>query len=482
MAADGKSSNLIHPVILCGGMGTRLWPLSRRLMPKPFIRLTGPESLLQATASRVADAGCFAPPLAVCHEDHRFLVAEQLHAAGRGPRAIVLEPAGRGTAPAAAVAALLLTRDGGDPLLLVLPSDHQIGETDSFLRAVETAGAAARAGGLATFGVPPDAPESGYGYIHRGAPSETVPGCYRIARFVEKPEPARAQAMLDEGGWDWNSGMFLFGARAFLEEFERLQPDAVAACRRALEGAAEDQDFVRLEPEVFEALPEISIDRGIMERTSRAVVVPALMAWHDVGSWQGLWDASAKDQAGNVIDGDVLAEQVSDCYIRSDRGLVAALGVRDLAIVATDDAVLVTAKTHAREVGGLVERLQAAGRSEHVSHKLVHRPWGYYRSLETNGAFQVKEIGVKPGAKLSLQKHFRRAEHWVIVEGTARVTVGERTFDLEAQQATFIPCETVHRLENATDSAMRLIEVQVGDYFGEDDIVRLEDSYGRVEA
>ena len=477
-AAD--RSNKIRPVVLAGGTGTRLWPMSRRLHPKQFLPLASEASLLQETVRRVDDKARFASPLVVCNAAHRFLVAEQLREIGVRPEAILIEPEGRNTAPAAATAALVLGDGDRDALMLVLPSDHVIGKVEAFHEAVDTGAAAARAGALVTFGVRAEAPETGFGYIRRGAALDGAPGCYRVTRFVEKPEREAAERYLAEGDHYWNSGIFLFSARRYLEELERLQPAMVTACRKAVERAARDPDFLRLDAAAFGMAPALSIDHAVMEATTAAAaVVPVDMAWSDIGSWSALWEIGAKDKDGNVLVGDVSAHGVKGSYIRGEGLLVAAVGLEDVVIVATDDAVLAAAKDRVQEVKGIVEALKAEGRAEAASHPKVYRPWGHYQTVDAGKGFQVKRITVNPGHKLSLQKHSRRSEHWVVVEGIARVTRGEEVLELEANQSTYIPLGMAHRLENPGADPLQLIEVQYGDYLGEDDIVRLEDSYGR---
>lgn len=468
----------IHPAILCGGSGTRLWPLSRGLYPKQFLPIVTERTLLQETALRVAGGG-FGAPMMICNADHRFLVAEQVREVGLTPGDIVLEPAARSTAPAACVAALLAMAQDPDAQILLLPSDHVIGDETAFHRAVSLASQAAGEGHLVTFGMTAHAPETGYGYIKRGGALSGMPGAYRVDSFVEKPDPARAQALLAEGGYDWNSGMFLFSAQTYLDELTRLAPATVAACRDAVAAGKRDLDFLRLDADAFAACPADSIDVAVMEKTDRAAVVPVDLAWNDIGGWTALWDIAARDGAENVLHGDVLAEDVEGSYLRSDGLILAAIGLKDMVVVATEDAVLVAPKSRAAEVKGVVERLKQSGRAESETHLKVHRPWGWYQGLDAGESFQVKRICVNPGARLSLQYHHKRAEHWVVVSGTARVTRGEETFDLLANQSTYIPIGEKHRLENAGDAPLHLIEVQSGEYLGEDDIVRLDDDFAR---
>jgi mannose-1-phosphate guanylyltransferase/mannose-6-phosphate isomerase len=470
---------MLYPVILSGGSGTRLWPMSRTLYPKQLLRLLGEDSLLQQTVRRVADAGRFARPLLVANEEHRFIVAEQLREIRAPSQALLLEPVGRNTAPAACVAAMMLAESEPDALMLLLPSDHIIADEDAFAAAVERAAAAARAGALATFGITPERPETGYGYIRRGAPVDGIAGVFRVAEFVEKPGSALAENFVASGEHFWNGGMFLFPVALFLDELERIRPDIVGACRQALAAARRDDDFVRLDRTAFEACPADSIDYAVMEHTSRAAVVPVGMGWSDVGSWDALWEMTDKDAAGNALIGNVVAEDARNCYLRSETGLVAAIGIEDLVVVATADAVMLAPRNRSQEVRRLVARLAMEGREEADALPTVHRPWGTYRSLHNGHRVQVKHITVKPGGQLSLQMHHHRAEHWIVVQGTARIRRGDEEMMLTEDQSTYIPLGTMHRLENPGKIPLHLIEVQSGSYLGEDDIIRFEDSYGR---
>ncbi len=472
---------IVHPVILSGGAGTRLWPVSRTLYPKQLLPLVSDRTMLQQSVQRVSGKG-FAPPVIVGNEDHRFVIAEQLRELDIAPSRMVLEPVGRNTAPAAAVAALLLAGDDADAVMLLLPSDHVVEDVSGFLAAVETGLAAAENGALVTFGIPPAGPETGYGYIRRGAAYAGLDGCFRVGRFVEKPDLETARGYVDAGDYDWNSGMFLFRAGRYLEELERLKPEMVECCRRAVAGAVKDLDFLRLEAEAFSGIEPLSIDYAVMEHTEAAVVVPADMGWSDVGSWSALWEIGAKDGDGNVVLGDVITDGTTDSYIRSEGRLVAALGLENVVVVATDDVVLVVRRDEAQNVKKVVEALARAGRPEHSVHTKVYRPWGHYQSIDAGDRFQVKRLHVNPGQKLSLQMHRHRAEHWVVVSGTAKVTRGDETFLLNENESTYLPIGVKHALENPGTVPLRLIEVQSGDYLGEDDIVRFEDRYGRVPA
>jgi mannose-1-phosphate guanylyltransferase/mannose-1-phosphate guanylyltransferase/mannose-6-phosphate isomerase len=478
MAKRGAPGRL-YPVILSGGSGTRLWPLSRTQHPKQLLPLVSENTLLQETALRVADPRRFAAPLIVANDEHRFIVAEQLRLAGLAPRAILLEPMGRNTAPAIAVAALSLVAEDPDALMLVLPSDHTIADTPAFLAAVDRAAAAARRGRLVTFGITPDRPETGYGYIRRGDALAGVEGAYEVAAFVEKPERERALALIAAGDHAWNSGIFLFPAALLLEELEARHGATLAACREALAKAKGDLDFLRLDKAAFARAESVSVDYAVMEHTRRAAVIPVAMGWSDVGTWDALWQLGRKDDAGNVRRGDVLTEDTTDCYLFAEHGLLATLGIEDLVIAVTADAVMVARRDRAQDIKPLVARLEREGRGEVVSHPLVHRPWGSFRSIHAGDRVQVKHIVVKPGAKLSLQMHHHRAEHWVVVHGTAKVVRGTEEIVLHEDQSTYIPLGTPHRLENPGKIPLHVIEVQSGSYLGEDDIVRFDDTYGR---
>jgi mannose-1-phosphate guanylyltransferase / mannose-6-phosphate isomerase len=472
-------SGLIYPVILSGGAGTRLWPLSRALRPKQLLPLVSERSMLQETALRVSGDG-FAAPLVVCNEEHRFLIAEQLRELSITPRAIVLEPEGRNTAPAATVAALLAVEDDPDAIIALLPSDHVVDDRARFLEALATAREAAAAGALVTFGIPPTRPETGYGYIRRGQPWQGLDGCWHIDRFVEKPDAATAEEYVASSEYAWNSGMFVLPVRTLLAEVERLQPEMLALCRQSVRDAATDLDFLRLARGPFRATPSISIDYAVMEHTDKGAIVAAEMGWSDVGSWSALWEISERNDDGNVLVGDTIVLDIRNCYVRGDGNLVAAIGVEDLVIVATDDVVLVVPRDRAQDVKKIVETMQKAGRTEHYIHTQVFRPWGWYRSIQDGHRFQVKEIVVAPGQRLSQQMHHHRAEHWIVVSGTARCTRGDESYYVTENQSTYIPHNTRHCLENPGKIPLRMIEVQSGPYLGEDDIVRYDDVYGRV--
>jgi mannose-1-phosphate guanylyltransferase/mannose-1-phosphate guanylyltransferase/mannose-6-phosphate isomerase len=469
----------ITPVVLSGGSGTRLWPVSRGLYPKQLLPMTAERTMFQETARRFWGAAGFAPPLVVCNDEHRFIIAAQMQDVGVSPNKIVLEPLGRNTAPAAAIAALLLAEQSPETLMLLAPSDHVIDDVPAFRAAIDTAARAARQGHLVTFGIKPNRPETGYGYIRRGAPLKQAPGAFAVAAFVEKPDRPTAERFIAEEIYYWNSGMFLFAPKLYLEELSRYAPDILAKADHALKQSRHDLDFLRLERDSFAACQAISIDYAVMERTDKAAVIPADIGWSDVGSWSMLWERAAKDDHGNAVAGDVLIEDGRNNFIRSEDRLVAALGVDDLVIVSTHDAVLVARRDRDQDVKRIVDRLLKAGRSEASQHVRVYRPWGYFETLHLGPGTQVKLIEVNPGAALSLQYHHKRAEHWVVVSGEACIVRGDENLVLRENESTFIPIGMQHRLENKGAQPLRIIEVQVGTYLGEDDIVRLEDRYKR---
>ncbi len=466
------------PVILSGGSGTRLWPMSRTALPKQFLPLISDQTMFQETVNRLLGIDGLEKPLVVCNEEHRFLVAEQLRQIGQEAEAILLEPFGRNTAPAVALAALQALQKQEDAILLILPADHAIADREAFHSAVATACQAAEEGGLVTFGIKPSEPHTGYGYIKRGAAS-AITGVAAVERFVEKPQLDVAREFVSSGEYLWNSGMFVFRASQYLSELERLRPDMLAACRAALNNAQRDLDFTRLDKVAFENCPSDSIDYAVMERTTFASVVDGDFGWSDVGSWSALWDIGNKDVQQNVCHGDVLADGVNNSYIRAESRMVAVLGLSDVVVVETADAVMVAHKDKVQDVKNIVAKLNQSGRSEGVFHRRVYRPWGSYEGVDAGGRFQVKRISVKPGAKLSLQMHHHRAEHWVVVSGTAKVVCDDKELLLTENQSTYIPLGSVHRLENPGIMPLDIIEVQSGPYLGEDDIVRFQDDYKR---
>ena len=469
----------IIPTLLSGGSGARLWPLSRETYPKQLLNLLGDKTLLQQTAMRVAGSPLFGLPIVVANADHRFLIAEQLRGLGIEGSTTVLEPVGRNTAPAAAVACLIAAETDPDAILLVMPVDHVIQDVAAFRRTIEIGRAAVMQGKFALFGVRPSSAATEYGYIRVGQPMPDTPNVREVMAFVEKPDRAAAEHYLTLGDHFWNSGMFLLPARAFIDELQRFAPAVLDAARSARSNATSDLDFLRLADEPFRAGPAISIDYAVMEKTDRAVIVPAQFDWTDIGSWSSLWTLCEKDERENVSVGDVLAEDVSGCYLRGDGVLVAALGIEDLVVTATSDVVLVAGKHRSQDVKTMVDRLKANGHRAATQTSCVHRPWGFYQSLHAGERFQVKRITVNPGGKLSLQKHFHRAEHWVVVNGTALVTRGDEQILLRENESIFVPLGCVHRLENPGKLPLNLIEVQSGAYLGEDDVVRLDDIYRR---
>ncbi len=479
---------LIQPVILSGGSGTRLWPLSREKYPKQLLPLIGKDSLLQATVRRVEGiAGVdLAAPMVVCNEEYRFVIAEQLRVMGK-PGTVVLEPKGRNTAPALTIAALAASQNGADPVLLVMPADHVILDKAAFQQVVRQGASLADGGAVVTFGITPDAPETGYGYIQTGAAFQ-ADGALRIARFVEKPDLQTAESYLAEGNYLWNSGLFMVRASTWLNALKVCRPDILTACNAAWAAGKSDGEFIRVGTDEFAACPTDSIDYAVMERIARpdadaqlpaGVVIPLSAGWSDVGAWDALWKALPKDGQGNAVQGDVLLQDCTNTLALSDGRLIACIGVNDLVVIETADAILVSHKDKTQDVKKIVDQLKAAGRSEGQTHRKVFRPWGSYDSVDTGTRFQVKRIIVKPGAALSLQMHYHRAEHWIVVSGTAKVTKGEETLLLSENESTYIPLGTIHRLENPGRVELEMIEVQSGSYLGEDDIVRFEDVYGR---
>jgi mannose-1-phosphate guanylyltransferase/mannose-6-phosphate isomerase len=471
----------IHPVILSGGAGSRLWPLSREHYPKPLLPLVGDKSLLEQTACRLDGLPAVAAPVLVCNEEHRFLTAEQLRRIGKPAAAILLEPVGRNTAPALTLAALFLLEQGQDEVMLVMPADHVIPDIAAFQAAVLQGSQLAAAGQLVTFGIVPTHAETGYGYIRKGAALDSGTGAYQVAQFVEKPDAATACSYLDAGTYLWNSGIFMMRASRWLEELAQHRPDILKSCREAYEGGTRDSDFRRVAAAAFKACPSDSIDYAVMEKTDRAAVVALDAGWSDIGSWSSLADVSSADVNGNVVRGDVLTHATRNSLLMSHHRLVAAVGIQDVVIVETSDAVLVVNKDHAQDVKEIVAQLKLGARDEHKFHRKVYRPWGAYEGVDSAPRFQVKRLTVNPGASLSLQMHHHRAEHWIVVTGTARVTRGEEVFILSENQSTYIPLGEKHRLENPGAIPLEIIEVQSGSYLGEDDIVRFEDIYNRVE-
>lgn len=468
---------MILPIIMAGGSGSRLWPLSRQMLPKQFLTLDGDSSMLQATAERLSGIK-HAPAIVICNEEHRFSVAEQFRINNIPNSGIILEPVGRNTAPAIALAALQAIKEGQDPLLLVLAADHVIKDTQAFADSVNLAKTHAQAGKLVTFGIVPTAPETGYGYIKRGDAQQT--SGYKVEKFVEKPDQVTAESYLEAGGFYWNSGMFLFKASCYLAELKTHSPDILSACEKAMADTQSDLDFVRVNKAAFEACSDYSVDYAVMEKTSDAVVVPMDCGWSDVGSWSALYEISEKDKNGNSFKGDVIGIDTKNSFVHAQYKLVATVGLEDIAVIETKDAILVSKLSDVQKVKKIVEQLKTEKRSEFKYHREVYRPWGVYDSIDNGERFQVKRITVKPGAKLSVQMHHHRAEHWIVVSGTAKVTNGEKDILLTENQSTYIPIGVTHSLENPGKIPLELIEVQSGAYLGEDDIVRFEDKYGRM--
>jgi len=469
----------IVPAVMCGGTGSRLWPMSRALYPKQLLSLTSERTMLQETVARVSDKDRFADPILICNDEHRFLIAAQMQDVQAPHGGILLEPAGRNTAPAVALAALHAMKTDPDALLLVLAADHQIRKTEAFIAAVDAAAVAARDGYLVTFGIEPSVPSTGYGYIKVGEQSITA-DVRNVERFAEKPDAQTAERFLAEGGYRWNSGMFVFSAGRYLEELAHHAPDILEACRAAMAGAREDLDFVRPDEAAFLACRSDSIDYAVMEKSDRAAVAPCDLGWSDIGSWEQLWDVGEKDAAGNIAHGDVLLHDARNSYVRSEDKLVAVIGMEDVVVVSTADAVLVAPKSRSQDVKAIVDRLKKEGREEHNTHVRVYRPWGFYEGIHLGDRHQVKHISVNPGSVLSLQKHFHRAEHWVVVRGTAIVTRNDEELLVTENESVYLPLGCIHRLKNPGKVPLSIVEVQTGAYLGEDDIVRLEDVYNRA--
>ena len=469
----------IHPVVLAGGSGTRLWPMSREACPKQFLPLFDDTTPFQATLARLPDD--VKPITIVTHIDHRFLVRDQVRSSGRAMGTTYLEPAGRSTAPALAVVAYDLVKEDPDAILLALPSDHDIPDRAAFAQAIETGLRAARLKNLVVFGVEARWPETGYGYVERGEPIAGAEGCYQVASFVEKPELEIATKLVASGVHSWNSGIFLFPASTYLEELERLQPELAAAARVAAETARPEEDCRRIDPAAFAKCAALSIDFAVLERTRRVAVVPATFAWSDIGSWDALWERARHDAGGNAVLGDVRMHDVSGSYIHAQHRLVVGIGLKDTVVIETPDALLIASRGATQRVREVVEQLRAEGRSERVTHRTVHRPWGTYEDIDSGDRFRVKRITVEPGGRLSLQWHKHRAEHWVVVSGTAKVTRGDEVLYLGENQSIYVGVGVLHRLENPGKVPLKIIEVQTGAYVGEDDIVRVDDVYHRVE-
>ena len=470
---------MLLPVIMAGGTGSRLWPMSRELYPKQFLRLYGQRSMLQETVLRLDDVDA-REPVVICNQEHRFLVAEQLRQINKLSHNIILEPVGRNTAPAIALATLSAIENGDDPILLVLAADHIINNKLAFHQAIKSAFKFALQGRLVTFGIVPTGPETGYGYIHRGQ-EETLDEqiAYQVSRFVEKPNKETAESYIASGEYYWNSGMFMFRAKKYLEELEKFRPDILDACKAAIQGCEESDEFIKVDRDLFIACPDESVDYAVMEKTTDAVVVGLDADWSDVGSWSALWEVSPKDDKGNVLTGDTFLHNANNCYINTDEKLIAAIGVDDLVIINTKDAVLVVNKDQVQDVEKVVEYLKANHRSEYKRHREIYRPWGRCDVVVQTERFNVNRITVKPGAAFSMQMHHHRTEHWVILSGTGEVTIKDQKFLLTENQSTFIPIGAQHRLENPGKIPLELLEIQSGSYLGDDDIIRIKDQYGR---
>ena len=470
----------VYPVILSGGAGTRLWPLSRAMFPKQFIRFFRGQdkSFLTSALTRLPTALGFAPPIVLCNNAHRFLIREEIDRAGVEPQAIVLEPVGRNTAPAIAVAALIATRNDPDAVLVVMPSDHVVRDERVFAESVRRAAQVAAQGKLVLFGIKPSEPHTGYGYIKKGAPLNAS-GAFQVEAFAEKPDSATAAAYLADGHYFWNSGIFVLSARTFLEEIKRLEPAIFAAADQALKLSENDLGFLRLEKTAFAASPNISVDYAVLEKTTQAAMLPLDVGWNDVGSWSSLWEIAPRDQEGNFVNGDAILSDTQDCYVHSERAFVSTIGVKDLVIVDTPDALLVADKTRTQDVSKIVQQLKQSNRKEQEQHLRNYRPWGYFETLNIGPRFQVKLLHVSPGGKLSMQMHHHRSEHWIVVQGTAQVVIGDKTQLLRENESVYITATQWHRLENPGKVPVEIIEVQIGSYLGEDDIVRTDDIYHR---
>ncbi len=472
---------MIVPVILAGGSGSRLWPLSRQLYPKQLIDLHSRYTMLQETLLRLDELDNIAAPIIVCNQEHRFMTAEQLRQIQRQPQAILLEPEGKNTAPAIALSAVKLLEQEQDPVMLVLPADHVIANMDRFHQTIIKAHSLAAQGMLVTFGIVPDSAQTGYGYIRKGrAVSSEIDACY-IDRFVEKPDAVTAQKYLDSNEYLWNSGMFMFQASVITQQLDLHSPQIMSLCRRSVESGERDLDFFRIHPEIFGQVPPDSIDYAVMEKTDKGIVIPLDAGWNDLGSFDALWQAGKSDENGNVVKGDVLLHRVKNSFVHAGSRLVTVTGIENFVIVETPDAVLVCPREKVQDIKTIVRQLKDQGRPEPVSHSRVYRPWGDYETIDAADRYQVKRITVKPGAKLSLQKHYHRAEHWTVVSGSALVTCGEKITLLKEDESVYIPVGILHRLENPGKIPLELIEVQSGSYLGEDDIVRFDDVYGRQQ-
>lgn len=470
---------MITPIILSGGNGTRLWPLSRAYHPKQYLALLNNKTLLQETVSRVTTEQ-FNPPVIICNNEHRFLAAEQLQNINITPSHIILETIAKNTAPAITIACLL--QNDPEQLLLVLPADHLINNLEAFYDAIKVASSVAKQGKIVTFGITPQYPAINYGYIECGQPLQKNPLIYKINSFIEKPDLHTAQRFYNQQQqYYWNSGMFLFKTKTMMQELQAIQPKLLTSCKHALTNSKQDLDFLRLDSQLIESTPNNSIDYAIMEHTKNAAVIPVNLQWSDLGSWDTLWDIADKDPAGNVTTGDIITKQVSNSYIYTENQLISVLGLNNIIVIATQDAILISAKEHIHQITELVQELKINSRTELNNHKCVYRPWGYYQTIDIAARFQVKKIMIKPGAKISTQIHYHRSEHWIIVEGTAKVTKGEENLLLHENESIYLPMGITHRIENPGKIPLHLIEVQSGSYLGEDDIVRINDIYGRIE-